>query len=221
MLPLGAPAAARAVCAKGTVSAVVANAAFRKMLRRVGFVFSIASSRVAGVPSPPAGGSPHLCARSELCSQCSAAMHECPLISSKARFGLLVALAAALGSCRGYDQVPGQEAAWRAVAPELPGMSAARLRQCAGPPWNEAGTPSGAQTMVYRYADLKNYCEVTLRLDRGRVRSVAARYSAPEFLWLRPGYNYCGQIFEACLRPVPGGGPPLQPAAARSAALAP
>jgi hypothetical protein len=55
--------------------------------------------------------------------------------------------------------------------------------------------------MVYRYADLKNYCEVTLELDRGRVRSVVARYSAPEFLWLRRGYNYCGQIFEGCLRP--------------------
>jgi hypothetical protein len=125
----------------------------------------------------------------------------------------------ALASCRGYDQVPGQEAAWRAVAPELRGMSSARLWQCAGPPWSESGSPAGISTMVYRYADLKNYCEVTLSLDRGRVSNFSASYSAPEFLWLRRGYNYCGQIFEGCLQPLPARNPP-QPAAARARSAA-
>ena len=143
-------------------------------------------------------------------------MRECLfLISCAPRFALLFAVAAALLSCRGYDQVPGQEAAWREVAPELAGISSAELWHCAGPPWSEAETPRGAARMVYRYADLKNYCEVALTLDRGRVRSYAANYSAPEFLWLRPGYNYCGQIFEGCLHPPPGG-PTPQPAAARA-----
>lgn len=104
------------------------------------------------------------------------------------------------GSCRGYDTVPQQEAAWRRVEPELAGMSSAELWRCAGPPLREGVASSGAPTMVYRYADLENYCEVTFVLDRGRVRSFAADHSAPEFLWLRDGSNYCGRLFEGCIR---------------------
>jgi hypothetical protein len=53
--------------------------------------------------------------------------------------------------------------------------------------------------MVYRYADLKHYCEVTLVLREGTVRGFSADCSAPEFLWLLDGANYCGRIFADCI----------------------
>ena len=34
----------------------------------------------------------------------------------------------------------------------------------------------------------------------GRLQSFTADYAAPEFLWLRDGSNYCGRIFQGCLR---------------------
>ncbi len=113
---------------------------------------------------------------------------------------LALVLAAGVASCRGFDTIPQQEADWRQVQPELVGMSAARLRQCAGPPWSEETTPAGAPGLVYRYADLENYCEVRLELDRGKVRSFSADHSAPDFLWLLSGANYCGRIFQGCIR---------------------
>jgi hypothetical protein len=110
------------------------------------------------------------------------------------RAGLVIATF----SCRGYDTIPLQEAEWRRVHPELAGMSAAQLWRCAGPPLREATAPHSAVTMVYRYADLKNYCEVTLLLQDGKVRSFSTDQSAPEFLWLLDGTNYCGRIFADC-----------------------
>ena len=114
------------------------------------------------------------------------------------RFIASVGLVIATFSCRGYDTIPLEEAEWRRVQPELAGMSAAQIRRCAGPPLREATAPRGAVTMVYRYADLKNYCEVTLLLQDGKVRSFSTEYSAPEFLWLLDGANYCGRIFANC-----------------------
>jgi len=54
--------------------------------------------------------------------------------------------------------------------------------------------------MIYRYADLRNYCQVTLAMVGGKVRDFSADHSAPEFLWLLDGSNYCGRIFEGCIR---------------------
>jgi len=34
----------------------------------------------------------------------------------------------------------------------------------------------------------------------GRVLSFTADHAAPEFLYLRDGSNYCGRIFQGCLR---------------------
>jgi len=110
----------------------------------------------------------------------------------------ILALVAGAASCRGFDTIPQQEADWQRVQPELVGMSAAGLRQCAGPPWREETTPSGTPSVVYRYADLDNYCEVRLELDRGRVRSFSADHSAPDLFWLVSGANYCGRIFQGC-----------------------
>jgi hypothetical protein len=103
-------------------------------------------------------------------------------------------------SCRGFDSVALQEAAWRRVEPDLVGMSQSQLWQCAGPPFREETARPGASTMIYRYADLDNYCKVSLVLDGGRVRSFTADHSAPDFFWLRDGSNYCGQIFAGCIR---------------------
>src|SRR4051794_26335648 len=96
-------------------------------------------------------------------------------------------LAAAAFSCRGYDTIPIQEADWQRIQPQLVGMSAAELWRCAGPPWREDAAPSGLSTMIYRYTDLRNYCEVTLVLEGGKVRSFSADHAAPEFLWLLDG----------------------------------
>jgi hypothetical protein len=113
---------------------------------------------------------------------------------------IAVALAAAAASCRGFDTIPQQEADWARVQPDLVGSSVAELRRCAGPPWREGTLPSGASALVYRYADLDNYCAVTLQLDRGRVRGFTADHSAPDFFWLLDGSNYCGRIFRGCVR---------------------
>jgi hypothetical protein len=113
---------------------------------------------------------------------------------------MLVALGLLFSSCRGFDKVPLQEAAWRRVEPELTGMSERQLWQCAGPPLREQATAPGTSRMIYRYADLNNYCEVSLDLDRGKVRSFTADHSAPDFFWLRDGSNYCGEIFSGCIR---------------------
>jgi hypothetical protein len=116
------------------------------------------------------------------------------------RFIASLGLAVAAISCRGYDAIPTQEADWRRVQPELVGMSSTQLWRCAGPPLREEMGPSGGAMMVYRYADLKNYCEVKLVLEGGKVRSFSAQHAAPEFLWLVDGSNYCGRIFEGCIR---------------------
>jgi len=113
-----------------------------------------------------------------------------------ASFGLAVLAV----SCRGYDTVPIQEADWQRIQPELVGMSSARLWRCAGPPLREEGGSSGEMTMVYRYADLTNYCEVKLVLANEKVSAFSAEHAAPEFLWLLDGSNYCGRIFEGCIR---------------------
>jgi hypothetical protein len=118
---------------------------------------------------------------------------------SFARIIISLGLAVAAFSCRGYDTIPIQEAHWRRIEPELVGMSSAELWRCAGPPLREGTASSGASTMIYRYADLKNYCEVTLFLDGGKVRAFSSDHSAPEFLWLLDGSNYCGRIFEDCI----------------------
>ena len=95
--------------------------------------------------------------------------------------------------------IPAEEAAWRAMAPRLPGMPAAEVERCAGPP--RAATPGpGGSVLLYRAQDLKNYCEVSLLVRGGRVASYTANYAAPEFLYLRDGSNYCGRIFLQCLR---------------------
>jgi len=41
---------------------------------------------------------------------------------------------------------------------------------------------------------------VALLVRGGRVAWYTADYAAPEFLWLRDGTNYCGRIFQSCLR---------------------
>jgi hypothetical protein len=109
--------------------------------------------------------------------------------------GLALAL---LTSCRGYDTIPLQEAAWKRVEPNLAGMSSEQLWRCAGPPLREQSIDARRVRMIYRYADLKNFCEVILDLEDGKVRAVSADHSAPEFLWLRDGSNYCGRVFEDC-----------------------
>lgn len=108
-----------------------------------------------------------------------------------------------LGGCAGpvaeVTTIPAEEAAWRAMAPRLPGMPVGEIEQCAGPPRGISLAP-GATTLLYRAQDLKNYCQVTLLVQNGRVLSVTADYAAPEFLYLRDGSNYCGRIFQQCLR---------------------
>ena len=96
--------------------------------------------------------------------------------------------------------IPNEEAAWQAMAPRLPGMPVAALEQCAGPPRGVAPGPAGGTVLVYRAQDLKNYCQVSLLAREGRVLSFSADHAAPEFLYLRDGSNYCGRIFQQCLR---------------------
>jgi hypothetical protein len=59
---------------------------------------------------------------------------------------------------------------------------------------------SGGAALVYYTQDLKNYCRVTLFVQNGRVASFTADHAAPEFFGLRDGSNYCGRMFQACLR---------------------
>jgi hypothetical protein len=110
-----------------------------------------------------------------------------------------LACAAAVVACRGFETIPPLAQAWREVQPQLIGMTADELRQCAGPPRYQDTATSEATRLVYRYADIDNYCEVTLSLDRGKVVSLSARHSAPDLFWLVDGSNYCGQIFKSCL----------------------
>jgi hypothetical protein len=109
-----------------------------------------------------------------------------------------------LCSCTGpvgeVTTIPQEEAAWRAMAPLLPGMPVAAVEQCAGPPRGVAPAPAGGAVILYRAQDLKNYCQVSLLAQGGRVLSFTADYAAPEFLYLRDGSNYCGRIFRQCLR---------------------
>jgi hypothetical protein len=78
-------------------------------------------------------------------------------------------------------------------------MPAAEIEHCAGPPRAAIPGPAGA-VLVYRDQDLKNYCEVSLLVRDGRILSFTAEHAAPEFLYLRDGSNYCGRIFQQCLR---------------------
>ena len=96
--------------------------------------------------------------------------------------------------------IPNEEAAWQAMTPRLPGMPVAAIEQCAGPPRGIAPGPAGGMVLVYRAQDLKNYCQVSLLAQGGRVVSFTADHAAPEFLYLRDGSNYCGRIFQQCLR---------------------
>ena len=119
------------------------------------------------------------------------------------RIAFLGAVLLLLLSCAGpvaeVSTIPAEEEAWRAIAPRLVGMPAVEIERCAGPPRRVLAAPGGA-TLIYRSQDLKNYCEVSLLVRGGRVASYTADYAAPEFLWLRDGSNYCGRIFQQCLR---------------------
>jgi len=119
------------------------------------------------------------------------------------RIALLGAVLPLLLSCAGpvdeVSTIPAEEEAWRVIAPRLAGMPAAEIERCAGPSRRVLAAPAGT-TLIYRAQDLKNYCEVALLVRGGRVASYTADYAAPEFLWLRDGTNYCGRIFQSCLR---------------------
>jgi hypothetical protein len=154
------------------------------------------------IPPPPpatAGGRASIRGRSKI---------GCRRVTSRIgvtfRIRLLCAAALLLCGCTGpVDEVttiPQEEAAWRAIAPRLPGMPVAAVEQCAGPPRGVAPAPAGGAALVYRAQDLKNYCQVSLLAQGGRVLSFTADYAAPEFLYLRDGSNYCGRIFRQCLR---------------------
>ena len=86
------------------------------------------------------------------------------------------------------------------MALRLPGMPVAAVAQCAGPPRGVAPGAAGGTVLVYRAQDLKNYCQVSLLAQGGRVVSFTVDHAAPEFLYLRDGTNYCGRIFQQCLR---------------------
>jgi hypothetical protein len=120
------------------------------------------------------------------------------------RIGFLAAALPLLTACAGLvdevSTIPAEEAAWQAIMPRLAGMPVAEVEHCAGPPRGVTAAPGGDATLVYRSQDLKNYCEVRLLVRGGRVQSFAADYAAPEFLGLRDGSNYCGRIFQSCLR---------------------
>ena len=116
---------------------------------------------------------------------------------------LIAALMMLLPGCAGpvaeLSTIPAEEAAWHAMAPRLAGMPAAEIEGCAGPPRGVTAAPGG-NVLVYRDQDLKNYCQVSLLVRAGRILSVTAEHAAPEFLYLRDGSNYCGRIFQGCLR---------------------
>jgi hypothetical protein len=119
------------------------------------------------------------------------------------RHALIGTQLALLLGCAGpvaeFSTIPAEEAAWQAIAPRLAGMPAAAIEHCAGPPRAAIPAPGGA-VLVYRDQDLKNYCQVSLSVRDGRVLSFTAEHAAPEFLYLRDGTNYCGRIFQQCLR---------------------
>jgi hypothetical protein len=99
----------------------------------------------------------------------------------------------------GYQDIAAEEAAWRQVEKRLVGMPVERVEACAGQP--QIVNPAPGQTVLtYHAEDLKNYCRVALGVIHGRISSVASDYSAPEFMWLRDGSNYCGRIFIGCAR---------------------
>jgi hypothetical protein len=111
----------------------------------------------------------------------------------------LVLLLGCAGPVAEVSTIPAEEEAWQAIAPRLAGMPAAAIEHCAGPP--RATIPGRAGTvLVYRDQDLKNYCQVSLLVRDGGVLSFTAEHAAPEFLYLRDGSNYCGRIFQQCLR---------------------
>jgi hypothetical protein len=101
---------------------------------------------------------------------------------------------------KGFANIPAEEAAWRQVEPRLVGMSRIWVENCAGPPLSEVDPTPQQTTLIYRSQDLKNYCQVALGIINGRISSVSADYSAPEYAWLRSGTNYCGRIFMGCAR---------------------
>jgi hypothetical protein len=119
------------------------------------------------------------------------------------RQGLIGAQLMLLLGCAGpvaeLSTIPAEEAAWRAMAPRLAGMPVGEIERCAGPPRGVMTAPGGT-VLVYRNQDLENYCQVSLLVRYGLVLSFTAEYAAPEFLYLRDGSNYCGRIFQGCLR---------------------
>src|SRR4051812_15161079 len=109
----------------------------------------------------------------------------------------------ATGCAGPYAEVvttPAEEAAWRQVAATLPGTPVVAIERCAGPPRSIAPAAPGRAGLGYYTQDLKNYCRVTLFVQNGRVASFGADHAAPEFFGLRDGSNYCGRMFQACLR---------------------
>ena len=116
---------------------------------------------------------------------------------------LIGAQLALLLGCAGpvaeFSTIPAEEAAWQAMAPRLAGMPAVAIEHCAGPPRAAIPGPGGS-VLVYRDQDLKNYCQVSLLVRDGRILSFTVEQAAPEFLYLRDGSNYCGRIFQQCLR---------------------
>jgi hypothetical protein len=111
----------------------------------------------------------------------------------------LMLLLGCAGPVAELSTIPAEEAAWQAMAPRLAGMPAAEIERCAGPPRGVTAAPGGT-VLVYRDQDLKNYCQVSLLVRAGRILSFTAEHAAPEFLYLRDGSNYCGRIFQGCLR---------------------
>jgi hypothetical protein len=111
----------------------------------------------------------------------------------------LMLLLGCAGPVAEFSTIPAEEAAWQAMAPRLAGMPAAEIERCAGPPRGVMAAPGGT-VLVYRAEDLKNYCQVSLLMHNGRILSFTAEHAAPEFLYLRDGSNYCGRIFQQCLR---------------------
>jgi len=117
-------------------------------------------------------------------------------VSIGAQLALLLGCA---GPVAEFSTIPAEEAAWQAMAPRLAGMSAVAIEHCAGPPRTAIPGPGGS-VLVYRDQDLKNYCQVSLLVRDGRILSFTVEQAAPEFLYLRDGSNYCGRIFQGCLR---------------------
>ena len=118
---------------------------------------------------------------------------------SRSLFAALLLLSGCAGPVAEVTTIPAEEAAWQAMMPLLPGTPVTALEACAGPPRGVMPAPGG-MTLVYREQDLKNYCQVSLLARGGRVASFTAEHDAPEFLYLRDGSNYCGRIFQRCLR---------------------